>query len=95
MVIILGGLAGLAAIIVFISALPHSYAVEARSDPAKARRRFGYTNIWAVALNIGVARDEETQAHRRAVLKKLAIVAGLLAFLALIAFAVAVDRLED
>ena len=95
MVIILGGLAGLAAIIAFISALPHSYAVEARSNPAKARRGFGYTNIWAVMLNIGVARDDETQAHRRAVLKRMAIVAGMLAILALLAFAIAVDRLEN
>ena len=95
MVAILGGLAGLAAIIVFISALRHSYAVEARSDPAKAHRRFGYTNIWAVALNIGVARDDDTQAHRRAVLKRMAFVAGMFAILALLSFAIAVDRLEN
>lgn len=94
MVAILGGLAGLVAIIVFISALPHSYAVEARSNPARDKRRIGYTNIWAVALNIGVARDEETQGHRRAVLKRLAIVASLLAVLALLSFAITVDRLE-
>ena len=95
MVAILGGLAGLAAIVVFISALPHSYAVEARSDPSKARRRLGYTNIWAVMLNIGIARDQETQAHRREVLKRMAFVAGMFAILALLAFAIAVDRLEN
>lgn len=94
MLVVLGGLAGLVAIIVFISAIPHSYAVEARSNPAKDKRRFGYTNIWAVALNIGVARDEETQEHRRAVLKRLAIVASLLAVLALLSFAISVDRIE-
>ncbi|PHP68034.1 hypothetical protein CSC94_05045 [Zhengella mangrovi] len=80
---VISGIVGLAAIIVFMSAIRHSYAVEARSDPRKAGRRFGYTNIWAVALNIGVAGDEETQSLRRAVLVRLGAVAALFAVLIL------------
>ena len=82
---ILGGLTGLAGLVVFITAIPISYAIEARSDPGKAGRKFGYTNIWAVALNIGVARDGETQALRRKLLKRLAVVAVLFVVLALVA----------
>ena len=51
-----------------------SYRIEARSNPQRyGKRRFGYTNIWAVALNIGVAEDAETQAMRRKVLVRLAV----------------------
>ena len=74
----LGGFLGTAILVLFISILPISYRVEARSNPEKyGGRRYGYTNIWAVALNIGVARDRETQALRRKLLMRLAIIAGL------------------
>lgn len=82
---ILGGLFGIAAIVILITAIPHSYAVEARSNPERfGKKRFGYTNIWAVALNIGIAKDAETQALRRKVTARLAIIAALFAAMALI-----------
>jgi hypothetical protein len=83
---VLGGLFGLAAVVALISAIPLSYRIEARSNPQRyGKRRFGYTNIWAVALNIGVASDAETQAMRRKLLVRLGIVALMFAGLAAIA----------
>jgi len=80
-----GGLLGLAALMVFISAIPHSYKVEARSNPERfGSRKFGYTNIWAVALNFGVARDETTQLMRKKVVAKLLIALGLFVLMAVV-----------
>lgn len=80
--IFLAGLIAVAILAVFISAIPISYEVEAQSNPERfGDKRFGFTNIWAVALGIGVARDEATQALRRAVLMRLGIAAVLFAFL--------------
>ena len=73
----LASLTGPAIIVVFILAIRLSYAIEARSDPMKAKRSFGYTNIWGVALNMGVARDAETQALRKRLLLHLAGIALL------------------
>lgn len=82
----LGGIFGVAAIAVFISGILMSYRIEARSNPARfGRRRLGYTNIFAVALNIGVAGDEETQALRRKLLKRLGLVALLFVGLGVVA----------
>lgn len=84
----LAGLFGLLALGAFISAIPISYRVEARSNPARfGGRRTGFTNIWAVVFNIGVARDEETQSMRRKVLIRLAFVAVLFTGMAVIAVA--------
>ncbi len=84
----------MAIIAVLISAIRHSYAVEARSSPGKADRRFGYTNLFAVALNVGVARDAETQALRAKVLMRLAAIGALFAALALLASGLAADRMN-
>ncbi len=65
---VFSGVIAFAALALFISAIPLSYRVEARSNPARyGNRRFGYTNIWFVMANIGVARDAETQGLRRTV----------------------------
>ena len=77
MISALASLIGPVIIVVFILAIRLSYAIEARSDPKKAARSFGYTNIWGVALNWGVARDPETQALRKRLLIHLAIIAAL------------------
>ena len=68
---------------IFILAIRLSYAIEARSDPKKAKAQIGYTNIWAVALNWRVARDAETQALRKRLLAYLAIIAALFGVMAL------------
>lgn len=94
MIAILGGMIGFAAIAVLLSAIRLSYAIEARSDPRKATRSFGYTNIWGVALNWRVARDPETQALRRSLLVHLGIIALMFAMLALIAIGIAADRMN-
>ena len=94
MIAILGGIIGFAAIAVFISAIRISYAIEARSDPRKAMARFGYTNIFGVALNWRVARDRETQAMRWRLLKHLAIIALLFMLLGLLAIGIAADRMN-
>jgi hypothetical protein len=87
MIAILGGMLGLIALLALVSAIPISYRIEARSNPSRfGRRRFGYTNIWAVALNLGVARDAETQLMRRKILVRLALVALMLAGMIAIAW---------
>lgn len=83
--IALSGLIGVSIIAVFISAIRLSYAVETRSKPEGGG--FGlprYTNIWGVALNMGVAGDEETQALRRRVNQRLAVIAGLFVLMVLV-----------
>ena len=94
MIAILGGIIGFAAIAVFIAAIRLSYAIEARSDPKKAMARFGYTNIFGVALNWRVARYAETQAMRWRLLKHLAVMAVLFVLLALLAAGIAADRMN-
>ncbi len=79
---IISGLIGPVNIGIFILAIRLSYAIEARSDPKKAKALFGYTNIWAVALNWRVARDAQTQSMRKRLLVYLAIIAALFAVMA-------------
>jgi len=85
MIGVLSGLFGFGAIAFLIAAIPLSYRIEARSKP---RRKVlglpGYTNIWAVALNIGVARDPETQTLRRRMLIRMAGVAAMMAGLVIV-----------
>lgn len=94
MVYVLGGILGAAIMAVFLSAIRLSYAIEARSDPVKAARSIGYTNMFAVAFNAGVARDAETQALRAKVLMRLAVIGALFAGLALLAFGFLADRMN-
>ncbi len=84
---IVGGVFGLLAIVVFISAIPHSCTAEARSDPQRfGKKRFGYTNIWAVALNIGISSDPEIQELRGKVVVRLIIVMALFVLMTTILF---------
>lgn len=83
--IALSGLFGVSIIAFFISAIRLSYAVEARSKPEGSGSSLPrYTNIWGVALNMGVARDEETQALWRMVNQRLAVIAGLFVLMVLV-----------
>jgi hypothetical protein len=82
----LAGLFGTLAIVALISAIPLSYEVEKRSGAGDAPWwRRGKTNVLAVALNIGVARDEETQKLRRKVAWRMLLVAAFMAMLAALA----------
>lgn len=95
MIPIVGGLLGLIGLIFFISAIPYSYQIEARSNPERfGGRRRGYTNIWAVIVNYRVAKDEETQALRKKVLIRMAIVLVCMAGLAVLSIALGIERTE-
>lgn len=63
-----------------------SYRIEARSRPRPAVPV--YTNFIATALNIGVARDRQTQALRRRMLGLWLVIA-----LGFAAFAIAIETL--
>jgi len=63
----------------FIVVIRLSYRIEARSKPP--RRIPAFTNFIATALNLGVARDGQTQALRRRMLFFLGVIA--LGFVAL------------
>ena len=83
--IAMNGLIGVSIIAVFISAIRLSYAAEARSKPESSGSGLPRnTNIWGVALNMGVARDEETQVLRRKVNLRLAVIAGLFLLMILV-----------
>jgi len=74
----LSALWGVASIALLISATRLCYRIEARSGRRPLKRGLpGYANVVPVAFNFGVARDEETQALRWRMNKRLiAIVAG-------------------
>jgi len=68
---------GIASIALVISATRLCYRIEARSGRAFLTRLPGYANVVPVAFNFRVAKDEETQAMRWRMNKRLiAIVAG-------------------
>jgi hypothetical protein len=74
----LSALWGVASIALLISAVRLCYRIEARSGrPLLKHGLPGYANVIPVALNVRVAQDEETQAMRWRMNKRLiAIVAG-------------------
>lgn len=60
-----------------IRATRFTYMVEARSGRRPLRSGLpGFANVIPVALNIGVARDAETQGLRREVVKRLLMILG-------------------
>lgn len=69
---------GIASIALLISATRLCYRIEARSGRAFLRHGLpGYANVVPVAFNVRVAKDEETQAMRWRMNRRLiAIVAG-------------------
>ena len=71
------GIWAVAVIGALIRAARFTYMVEARSGRPLLRNGLpGFANIIPVALNIGVARDEETQGLRREVVKRLLMILG-------------------
>jgi hypothetical protein len=83
--ILISGLWGLAMIVNLIDAIRLCYAVENRSGIG-GRQKWGfstYANIWGVALNRGVAQDEETQELRRQMNRRLWIILGGFVFFAM------------
>ena len=74
----LAALWGICSIVLLISATRLCYRIEARSGrPLLKHGLPGYANVVPVAFNLRVARDEETQALRRRMNRRLiAILAG-------------------
>lgn len=75
---VLSGLWGAALVAVLVSATRLCYRIEERSGRRPLRFGLpGYANVIPVAFNVGVARDEETQALRRRMnLRLFSILAG-------------------
>ncbi|MBO6727927.1 MAG: hypothetical protein JJ911_19870 [Rhizobiaceae bacterium] len=83
--ILVSGFWGLAMIVNFVDAIRLCYAVENRSG-ISGRQKWGlptYANIWAVAMNRGVAQDNDTQELRRQMNRRLLIILGGFVFFAL------------
>lgn len=55
---VIGGMCGLAAIVLFIMAIRTSYAIERQVRPRPAGAMPVYTNLVSSVLAIGVARDD-------------------------------------
>ncbi len=71
------GLWAVAVIANLIQATRICYAIEARSGrPALRNGVPGFANVLPVAFNMGVAKDEETQALRWEMNKRLLMIAG-------------------
>ena len=76
--IVISGFWGLAMIVNLIDAIRLCYAVENRSG-ISGRQKWGlptYANIVGVALNRGVAQDDQTQELRRQMVRRLWIIGG-------------------
>ena len=81
---VISGLWGVAMVANFIAAARMCYAIEARSGKPLLKGGLpGYANILPVALNFGVAQDDETQEMRWEMNKRLLIVLIGFAFYAL------------
>ncbi len=64
-------------ILALIGVTRMTYAIEARSGrPLLKNGLPGFANVIPVALNIRVARDAETQAMRRAMVRRLMVILG-------------------
>lgn len=79
---VISGLWAVGVVLALIRVIRMTYAIEARSGrPLLKNGLPGYANVIPVALNIGVAKDEETQAMRRDMNRRLAVIlAGFVAF---------------
>lgn len=74
---VIAGAWGIAVIANLIKATRICYAIEARSGRPLLRNGLpGFANVIPVAFNYGVARDEETQALRREMNKRLLVILG-------------------
>lgn len=71
------GIWAVAVVGALIRATRFAYLIETRSGRPLLRNGLpGFANVIPVALNIGVARDEQTQGLRREVVKRLLIILG-------------------
>lgn len=79
---VVSGVWAVGVLLALIRVIRMTYAIEARSGRRPLKYGLpGYANVIPVALNLGVARDEETQAMRRRMNRRLgAILGGLIAF---------------
>jgi hypothetical protein len=76
------GVWGLVSVAVLISAIRLSYRIEARSEGLKNRSGIPRNAmIFHTVLNLKVARDDETQSLRRAMNRRLLIIAAGFALL--------------
>lgn len=75
--ILVSGFWGLAMIVNLVEAVRLCYAVEHRSGMGSQKSGLlVFANIWGVAMNRGVALDEETQELRRQMNRRLMIIVG-------------------
>jgi hypothetical protein len=75
--ILVSGFWGLAMIVNLVETVRLCYAVEHRSGMGSQKRGLPvFANIWGVAMNRGVAQDEETQELRRQMNRRLMIIVG-------------------
>jgi len=81
--ILISGLWGLAMIVNFVDAIRLCYAIERRSGLGSKTGLPAYANIWGVAMNRGVAQDDETQELRRQMNRRLLIILGGFVFFAM------------
>lgn len=69
------GLWAMAMIAMFVSVTRLTYAIEARSGrPTLKGGLPGFANVFPVALNVGVAGDEETQRMRWRMIQRLLVI---------------------
>ncbi len=69
------GVWAVAMIAMWISVTRLCYAIEARSDrPVLKNGLPGFANVFPVAFNVGVAKDEETQRMRWRMVQRLLVV---------------------
>jgi hypothetical protein len=74
---VIAGVWGLAVVANLITATRLCYAIEARSGRPMLKGGLpGFANIIPVAFNRGVAQDDDTQALRREMNKRLLIIIG-------------------
>lgn len=79
------GLWAAAMIAMWISVTRLSYAIEARSDrPVLKHGVPGFANVFPVAFNIGVAKDEETQRMRWRLIQRLLVIGAGFVFFVLV-----------
>jgi hypothetical protein len=75
--ILVSGFWGLAMIVNLVETVRLCYAVEHRSGRENPKLGLPvFANIWGVAMNQGVAQDEETQDLRRQMNRRLMIIVG-------------------
>jgi len=79
------GIWAVAMIAMFVSVTRLCYAIEARSGrPLLKNGLPGFANVFPVAFNVGVAKDEETQRMRWRMIQRLLVVGAGFVFFVLV-----------